>query len=158
MAEKNKGGRPPTYKEDYARQAYVACKNSGCTDPELAELFNVSRTSINNWKNEHPEFLDAIKRGKDEFDVATAENCLKKRIEGYEYQEAKVVEVDGVVTRKEVTKKHIAPDVGALCFFLKNRNPERWRDKQDFLLSGDKDNPVALKWQVEIVKPKDEDA
>jgi hypothetical protein len=34
-----------------------------------------------------------------------------------------------MVTIKEVTKE-VAPDATSMIFWLKNRRPERWRDKQ----------------------------
>jgi len=159
MAQKNKGGRPTKFKEDYIRQAYVACNTSGMTDLQLADLFGVTEKTIYNWKAEQPEFLQAIKKGKDEFDCKTAEESLKKLIEGYDYQEAKVItDGEGKVIRKEMTKKHVSPNPGSLCFFLKNRNPSRWRDMKAIELTGENGQPVQYKWEVEIVKPKDEDA
>jgi len=157
--KKHPGGRPTKYKEDYTRQAFIACKEGGLKDTQLAELFGVTEATIYNWKNEHPQFLEAIKNGKDIYDCATAEESLKKLIEGYDYQEAKVItDGEGHVIRKEMTKKHVSPNPGSLCFFLKNRNPARWRDMKAIELSGDKDNPINHKWVVEIVSPKDEDA
>jgi len=143
MAQKNKGGRPTKFKEDYIRQAYVACNTSGMTDLQLADLFGVAESTIYKWKEDHPKFSEAIKNGKDEFDCKTAEESLKKLIEGYDYQEAKVItDGDGNVIRKEMTKKHVSPNPGSLCFFLKNRNPTRWRDMKAIELSGDPSNPI----------------
>ena len=47
-----------------------------------------------------------------------------------------------LVVTKEVTKE-VAPDVTAQIFWLKNRKPEQWRDKQDVDLSGQVNNPFA---------------
>ena len=33
------------------------------------------------------------------------------------------------------TKKHIAPDVGAAAFWLKNRKSQDWRERQDVNVS-----------------------
>lgn len=62
---------------------------------------------------------------------------------GYEYtEEKKIVDVDadGNVkpVRVETTKKHVQPSVAAQCFWLKNRQKERWQDRpQDCFQDGD---------------------
>lgn len=53
--------RPTKYQEAYAEQARKLCL-LGCTDAELADFFEVSEATINNWKLEYPEFLESIKR------------------------------------------------------------------------------------------------
>ena len=57
------------------------------------------------------------------------ENALLKRALGYDYTEEKV-EVSEKDGRKVTqTVKHVAPDTTAQIFWLKNRRPDRWRDK-----------------------------
>ena len=70
---------------------------------------------------------------------------------GYEYtEEKKIVEVDadGNVkpVRVETTKKHVQPSVAAQCFWLKNRQRERWQDRpQDYISpGGDGDTEVQI--------------
>ena len=73
------------------------------------------------------------------------ENALLKRAMGYQYEET-ITEVEEVPTGKyddegkPIMKqvKHIRkvqktalPDTTAQIFWLKNRRPDRWRDKQD---------------------------
>lgn len=53
--------RPTKYQEAYAEQARKLCL-LGYTDAELADFFEVSEATINNWKLEYPEFLESIKR------------------------------------------------------------------------------------------------
>jgi hypothetical protein len=36
---------------------------------ELAQFFEVSEATITNWKTDHPDFLQSIKKGKDEADA-----------------------------------------------------------------------------------------
>ena len=48
-----------------------------------------------------------------------------------------------VVTKK--VKKQIAPDVTAQIFWLKNRRPDKWRDRKDFEVSGSEEGlPVRI--------------
>jgi hypothetical protein len=135
--KKHPGGRPTKYKPEYAEQAYkLACE--GFTDKKIAGFFKVREKTINNWKKIHSEFLQSLKRGKDEFDNDVIEASLAKRASGYQYTEVtKAIskETDRktgkakMVTIKEVTKE-IAPDPTSMIFWLKNRRPDRWRDKQ----------------------------
>lgn len=47
-----------------------------------------------------------------------------------------------LVVTKEVTKQ-VIPDTTAQIFWLKNRKPEEWRDKQDIKVEGNINNPFA---------------
>ena len=56
-------GRPTNYRDEYAQQAGKLAK-LGATDKELADFFDVTTTTINNWKVNFPEFLASLKMGK----------------------------------------------------------------------------------------------
>jgi hypothetical protein len=120
-------GRPVDYRPEYVGIAYQACRLKGLYNHELAALFGVTPQTLCNWKNEHPEFFDAIRNGKDEWDNGHVENALLRRAEGYDQKviEEKLTK-DGDVVPCEKTV-HIPPDVGAAIFWLCNRNPQRWR-------------------------------
>lgn len=120
--------RPTAYKKEYAEQARKLCL-LGATDVDLAEFFDVAKSTINLWKKKHPEFSDSIKKGKMIADAEVAESLFKRAI-GIEYTEKKV-RTDGKKEIKEVTKKLIPPDPTAAIFWLKNRQKEHWRDKQE---------------------------
>jgi len=48
-----KPGQPSSYKEEYNDLAFKFCL-MGATDVRLAEFFDVTEKSINNWKNKYP--------------------------------------------------------------------------------------------------------
>ena len=129
------GGRPTKYKKAYANQADVACREGGFTDKKLAKLFGVTKVTIALWKKTHEEFSYSVKKGKDDFNVARAEDSLLKRLLGYRFTEVTKEAVKDRTTgisKIEVTKivtKHVPPDVTANIFFLKNRDHPRWRDR-----------------------------
>ena len=125
-----KRGRPSAYKPEYADQAFKLCL-LGADDKRLADFFNVSEQTINAWKKAYPDFLEAIKRGKEEADAEVAAS-LYRRARGYTYEE-KTIE-DGKVTK--VVVKEVAPDTGAAMAWLKNRQPQNWRDKHEIEHSG----------------------
>ena len=125
---KRKRGRPAKYKPEYCQQAYVACADLGAQDENLAKLFGVSKTSLNNWKRQYPELLASLKRGKDEFDCREVESSLLKRATGYQYEEIHIIKNQNGKDMKKIIIKTVPPDSTAIIFYLKNRQPKRWRD------------------------------
>lgn len=105
----------------------------GLTDEQIANNIGISVSCLNNWKNKYVEILESLKRGKEVID-RQVENALLKRALGYEYTETTreyIPELDEMKTTKKVTKQ-VAPDTTAQIFWLKNRKPEKWRDKQEY--------------------------
>lgn len=121
-------GQPTKYKDEYAKQAYKLCL-LGSTDEDMADFFEVSKSTINNWKHDYPEFLDSIKRGKISADANVASRLYKRAI-GYEHDEDKIFNNNGEPLIVPTTK-HVQPDTTAAIFWLKNRQPKMWRDTQN---------------------------
>ncbi|MFW0778321.1 MAG: hypothetical protein ACN2B6_11465 [Rickettsiales bacterium] len=109
--QKKGRGRPTAYKPEYCDKAYKLCL-LGATDAEMASFFGVAESTLNNWKNDHLEFLESLKAGKEDADAAIAQSL---------YQQA----LDGNTT--------------AQIFWLKNRRSKSWRDKQEVEHSGNID-------------------
>ena len=103
----------------------------GLTDEQIAQNIRISRETLYAWKKKYPDISDALKRGKEIVD-RQVENALLKRALGYEYEEVKKKFEGGIITEKTVTKKEVIPDVTAQIFWLKNRKPDKWRDKPDY--------------------------
>lgn len=122
------GGRPTSYKAQFARIAASMCK-LGAVDADLADAFNVSVSTINSWKAKHKEFSEALKVAKEEADNRV-ERSLYQRAVGYSFDSEKVFNNKGEALRIK-TREHCPPDVTAQIFWLKNRRPEDWRDKQE---------------------------
>lgn len=107
---------------------------SGLTDKDIAKNMKISRSTLSEWKNKFSELADTLKMEKDVADYKV-ENSLYKRANGYEYKEVtkeakwnpKEEKYEMIVT-KEVTKQ-VAPDTTAQIFWLKNRQPQNWREK-----------------------------
>lgn len=102
----------------------------GLTDEQIAEKMGIAVATLYNWKNDYLEILEALKKGKEVVD-RQVESALFKRAIGYEYDEVKEKYECGVLTERTVTKKMVVPDTTAQIFWLKNRKPEQWRDKQE---------------------------
>lgn len=127
-------GRPTDYKATYNKLAYNYCL-LGATDIELADFFEVAESTINLWKLNHPEFSESIKKGKSQADAVVASK-LFHRATGYEHPDIDIKMHEGKIITTNLTK-HYPPDTTAAIFWLKNRQPAKWRDKQDIEHSGD---------------------
>ena len=126
----------------------------GLTDEQIANNLGRNVTTLYRYKNQHSEFCESLKKGKEVVDFEV-ENALLKRALGYNYTE-KTYETSYNETlgeyvktlTKEVTKQ-VAPDTTALIFWLKNRKPEKWRDKIDL---EDKANEETLEKLDKVLK------
>lgn len=135
------GGRPTDYREEYNELAYKYCL-LGATDKQLAEYFEVSEATINNWKKEYPQFLESIMNGREKADAEIAAS-LYHRAKGYSHPDVHVSNYQGVVTLTELTK-HYPPDTQAASLWLRNRQKDRWRDKQEMEHSGKDGGPIQV--------------
>lgn len=112
----------------------------GLTDEQICRNMRISKDTFYRWVNQFSEFSDAIKRGRAPVDFEV-ENALLKSALGHtitvkkpmkvktEKQLAgkgKIVEEHVEIVEEEV---YIPPQVVAQIFWLKNRKPERWRDR-----------------------------
>jgi hypothetical protein len=138
----NVGGRPTKYKPEFSRLAYQMAL-LGATDIQMAEAFDISESTIYEWKKIR-RFSEALRKGKIEADSKVAQ-ALYKRALGFTYNETTFEKIDGkanlqittaneIVTvdayKKKVVTKYLPPDTGAAMSWLKNRQKELWRDKQ----------------------------
>lgn len=140
--------RPTRYKAEYAEQAYKLCL-LGADDKALADFFGVAEKTIDNWKKAHKEFLQSVIRGKDWADAEVA-HSFRKRAVGYRYAEIhEEADKEGELKVTRKIHKEVPPDAGAALNWLKNRQKDKWRDKQEVEQSG---NLV-----VEIVRFADTD-
>jgi len=123
-----KTGRPTKYRPEYAKQAYRHCL-LGATGPQLAELFEVTQSTISKWIVEIPAFSEAIRQGRQDADANVAQ-ALYHRALGYSHPAVRIVVVGGKVVKVSYTE-HYPPDASSMIFWLKNRRPASWRDKPD---------------------------
>jgi hypothetical protein len=123
-------GRPSLYMTKHADQAYKLCL-LGATDAEMADIFEVSESTLNLWKQQHPEFSESITRGKAVADSNVAEK-LYQRACGYSHPAVKIFMPQGAAkpVYAEYTENY-PPDTQAASLWLRNRQPKKWRDKQD---------------------------
>jgi len=127
-------GRPSTYKPEFARQAERLAL-LGATDREVAEFFEVSESTVHQWKIVYPEFSEALKVGKETADNRVVQS-LYRRATGYSYDAVKIFKPKGENATIVPYVEHVPPDTTACIFWLKNRDKANWRDKVEHELSG----------------------
>jgi transcriptional regulator with XRE-family HTH domain len=101
----------------------------GMTQREIAEALQVRRETIWAWQRKHPELTNALRAGAEIAD-ARVEASIYERAVGYEYRTEKVFQYRGEPVRIE-TKAHVPADPQLAIFWLKNRQPERWKDRME---------------------------
>lgn len=140
---KHAGGRPTKFDSGMIEQVEKLCM-LGATDKEIADFFDISESTLNEWKHTFPEFSESIKNGKIKADLNVADS-LYKRAMGYEHDED-VIFNDKGTPLVVATRKHYPPDTTAMIFWLKNRRSQNWRDKQDLDLTsgGNTLNPWTI--------------
>lgn len=105
----------------------------GLSNEQICKNMGVAVTSFFYWRKSSPEFQQALKNGRRVLQLEI-ENALVKAAKGYDVEETEETETydsDGEITGKVIKRKkrHIPPSVGAIVFYLKNRRPDRWKDK-----------------------------
>lgn len=116
------------------KQVAILCQK-GFTDKELASFYGVSEQTINNWKKDE-EFSLVLKKNKNEADE-NVEKSLYERATGYKHTAVKIFMPAN--SNKPVYapyEEFYPPDPTSMIFWLKNRQPQKWRDKQDVEHSG----------------------
>lgn len=158
------GGRPTKYRKAFDRQAYQLAL-LGATDAQLSEVFDITVSTLYEWKKRYRGFSEALRRGKTQADAEVAAG-LFKRATGFLFDEVTferleigeapaaddpeaAAEVKQPVYRRKVVTKYVAPDTGAAMSWLKNRQKELWRDRQEIGLDFDNmpDDQVDRLWE-----------
>jgi hypothetical protein len=133
ISELSGRGRPTDYLPQYATVARKMC-SMGATDADLAEAFGVTTVTIWNWQATHPDFFNALKVQKGEFDDRI-ERSLAQRAVGYSFSSEKVFNYQGEIVRAK-TIEHVPPDPGAAKLWLTNRRRSEWSDTSKHELTG----------------------
>lgn len=111
-------------------------RRDGLDMAQIARNVGIKRQTLYDWCYKYKEIGDALKKGAEicHFEV---ENALYKSAIGYDVTETEQTETiypDGTKTTvKRARKRHIPPNVGSICFILKNRMPDKWRDHPEIV-------------------------
>lgn len=82
----------------------------GLTDEQIAHNMGIATSTLYDWKKKYSEISEALKKGKEVVDIEVENALLKSALEG---------------------------NITAQIFWLKNRKPNRWREKQSIEHTGE---------------------
>ena len=140
--------RPSKFdKVDQAQLEKLA--RAGWTDAQMADFFEVTEQTFNNWKKAHPAFFEALKDWKAEADHKV-ERALYERAIGYTLTEERIVGTGENAQVLSATKE-LPPDPTSMIFWLKNRQAHQWRDKRDHSFTAEDD---AQPLKITFVDPE----
>lgn len=105
------------------------------TEGQIAKKLGISTASFENYKNQYPELVEALRKGKTIL-ADELKDSLRRKAKGFYYTETKrtyVEDEDGQrvgEAKVEMTEKYAAPDTGAIHLLLKNIDPNWKNDDQ----------------------------
>jgi len=121
-------GRPSTFNEQI-KHVIINLYKEGKTNQQVADCIGVHRRTLDFWKAKDAEFLRTINDIKDLPDKLI-EATLFQKASGYSHKEEKVFCSEGQIITHDTIKQY-PPDTASMIFWLKNRQPKRWREKME---------------------------
>lgn len=140
-----KNGCEKQWSDRFVEMAFPLAK-TGLIDKQIADVFRISVRTLRLWKKKHPDFASALKNGK-QFADESVVDALFKRATGYSHPETHISVYQGRVIKTAMTKNY-APDTTACIFWLKNRQPNDWKDRNETTLQnpdGSSLEPITVK-------------
>jgi len=150
---KHPGGRPTKFNKEVKAKAEKLSRR-GFTDKEISKLIDITERTINRWKLKHPEFCQSLNLWKEQAN-GKVKRSLYERACGSSHADTKAqwVETTDLIEGKLVKSgkwvyadlvKHYPPDPTSMIFWLKNREPDEWRDKIDHGIEGKDGGPIDI--------------
>ena len=117
----NKSGRPSKYDSD-VKPRFDEIKEwlkLGATDKEIADHLGINKATMCKYKNEHPEFSELIKSGRQQ-PVLAIKAALFKKATGFYYEEKTTTNSEKNGLTVQTYKKYCAPDPASAMILLKH--------------------------------------
>jgi len=114
----------------------------GVIERDICSKLGVGVTTFNQWKKDHIEINEVLKRGKGVSDQVVVSKLFQRAI-GFSYEEVKKESIHDAegrelkVCKVTTTSKYVHPDPTSMIFWLKNRIPNEWRDKKHVEVEGE---------------------
>ena len=130
--------------EEYGLESVRRLAEDGFSAAEIARRIGIDERCFARWKRKHKDFAEAIELGKSAADFEVVRALYKKAI-GYNVALNKTYKLKKVDYDPDTGKKlreyeeiatgvdetFVPADLRAGTFWLKNRQPDRWRDRPD---------------------------
>jgi hypothetical protein len=117
-------GQPTLYKPEYIKLAHNYCL-LGAANETLGDFFGVTRRTIQNWIATHPDFANAVYRGRGVADGVIV-RALFDRAKGFSRKVTRTTIYKGE-ERTVTNTVFYPPDTQACMLWLRNRQPEFWQ-------------------------------
>lgn len=127
----------------------------GLSLEQIAKNMGIADSTLRKWRDQFEQISAAIKKGSAPVDYEV-ENAMLKSALGYYVTVKKPIKVkterqkvgEGKIVEEHIEyadeQVYIKPDTTAQIFWLKNRRPDRWRDKQEQIITTVEDlTPLA---------------
>ena len=134
---------------------------NGLYEKDICKNLGISHQTMNKYKKEHVELVEALKKGKEISDLKV-QNATYMLATGYTvkvkkhiklkkiYYDKKGKKVEEEYTQAVEDEQYIPPNATTQMFWLKKRMPEKWGDKTPIEDNGD--NGVVLMPRTDISK------
>jgi hypothetical protein len=147
--KKKRLGRTPKYETWLEPDNLIRLEGwarDGLNDEQIAHNIGINVSTLYAWKVKYKDFSEALKRGKEVVDILV-ENALLKSAMGYKFDEVVQERIynpetgESEIVEVKRTTKDVQPNPTSLIFWLKNRQPEKWRDKKNIDAAVEVRNP-----------------
>ncbi len=133
--EVDKGGRPSKFTPEVANAIFEFAK-LGYTDAEMAKAMGIGTTTLDRWKQERPDFFEQLKGAKGIADQHVVRSLFEVATGEVRIPAVKINQFEGMAVITPFVER-FPPNVEAQKFWLKNRQPDKWRDKVEMDVTTD---------------------
>lgn len=130
---------------------------SGLVDTQIAKNIGIAVQTYYEWTRRFPSFAEAIKKGKAPVDIEVENALLKSALGGtvivkkpVKIRTKRMLAGKGTIEEEHIEfideEVYVPPNTTAQIFWLKNRKPDKWRDKQEITSTFE---PVQIVWGKE---------
>lgn len=147
-------------------QIIAAKRQLGWTDEQLIAFIGIAESTFYDWKKKHSEFSEALKDGKEYADTQI-QNAMYERAIGIEkvvYKGVLAKKVTYNSSGKRIKEEQevkmvpetifVPPDPRCLMFWMTNRTPEDWKQKQQTELSGSISVDADINLEERLIKAR----
>lgn len=121
---------PGKYRPKYAELAYKLAQ-LGIPHQQIAGILEISESTFYEWQGCHAGFKTALKAGMALADANVANSVYRGAV-GYSHHHEEIKVIGEEVVRVP-TMKHYPPNAHLATFWLKNRQPELWKEKVEIV-------------------------
>lgn len=136
--------RPSKYNPKYHIPWVRGLAMRGLTVAEIAKEIGVAKSTLCLWVKKDKDLSDALNEGREQSDLKVVQSLYQRALGCKVTERRTIVKTDAggqsAPERIEIVEKEYPPDSTACIYWLKNRDPKRWRDRPD--LMNEEDKPV----------------